>query len=571
MIGRPPITRSRIALDGPTRQAIETGRTRLLVTGAIFAIAFAVVGFRLVEVTVLEYGNGARTAQSHRGAMLKTGRADIVDRNGTLLATSLATASLHADTRAIKDPQKVTAHLRQILPDLDAAATLARLRSGRRFVWLRRHLTPRQKYAVNRLGIPGLDFRREERRVFPTGKLAAHVLGHTDIDNNGLAGIERRFDADLKNRAAPLQLSIDSRAQHLMESSLRRAMRRFRAIGAAGVVQDVRNGEIIAMVSLPDFDPNQPTAIEPDTRFNRASLGVYEMGSTFKIFTIAMALNTGRISLRNSYDATRPIRISRFVIRDYHAKRRRLSIPEIFIYSSNIGAAKMAMDVGPGVQRDFLRRLGLLNASPVELSEVGAPLKPKRWRDVNAMTISFGHGLAVSPLQLVSAVSAMVNGGVLYPATLLRRSATRPTAGKRVISARTSERIRRLLRLVVTKGTGSKAAAPGYLVGGKTGTAEKVMGRRYKRKALMSSFIGAFPMHAPRYVVFAMLDEPIGTKETHGYATGGWVAAPVVGQVIERLGPLLGVPPVDEDDPAVQRKLAVEIRTFKPGKRLASF
>ena len=516
-------------------------------------------------------GNEPRTAQSHRGSVLKTGRADVIDRNGTLLATSLATASLFANPKTVMDPGKAAARLTQVLPELDTAAVLAKLRSDRSFVWLYRHLTPRQQYAVNRLGIPGLDFRREERRLFPTGHLASHVLGHTDIDNNGLAGIERKFDAELQSRSAPLQLSIDIRAQHVMERTLRRAMARFRAIGAAGVVQDVRNGEIIAMVSLPDFDPNRPTEIDSEARFNRASLGVYEMGSTFKIFTIAMALNAGKASLRSSYDATDPIRISRFVIRDYHAKRRRLSVPEIFIYSSNIGAAKMAMDVGPEPQREFLRRLGLLRASPVELAETGAPLVPRRWRDINAMTISFGHGLAVSPLQLVSAVSAMVNGGVLYPATLLKRSSARPPAGKRVISARTSNRIRRLMRLVVTKGTGKNAAARGYLVGGKTGTAEKVMGRRYKTKALMSSFVGAFPMNAPRYVVFAMLDEPLGNDQTRGYATGGWVAAPAVGEAIERLAPLLGVLPVDENRPDIERQMAVEIKTFKPGKRLASF
>ena len=572
MIGRPPNFRTRVRLDGPTRQAIETGRTRLLVTGATFAIAFAVIGFRLVDVTLLEHGNKPRIAQSHRGTALKTGRADVTDRNGVLLATSLPTASLYADAGKVGNPEEVVARLAQVLPELAAAKVLARLRSARHFVWLRRHLTPRQQYAVNRLGIPGLNFRTEERRVFPTGTLAAHVLGHTDIDNNGLAGIERYFDAAMRSRDTPLRLSIDVRVQHVMETVLQRAMLRYRAISAAAVVQDVHNGELLAMVSLPHFDPNQPAAIDADGRFNRATLGVYEMGSTFKIFTIAMALNAGKISLRSSYDATKPIRVARFVIRDFHAKRRRLSVPEIFIYSSNIGAAKMALDVGAGAQRAFLSRLGLLRAAPVELTETGTPLAPKRWRDINAMTIAFGHGLAVSPVQMVSAVSAMINGGVLYPPTLVKRAAGQPPAGKRVVSARTSDRMRRLMRLVVTSGTGSKARAEGYLVGGKTGTAEKVMGRRYKAKALISSFIGAFPMNAPRYVVFVMLDEPSGNAETRGFATGGWVAAPAVGQAIERLGPMLGVLPVDEDRPDIKRKLAVDIKTFKQGKRrLASF
>jgi cell division protein FtsI (penicillin-binding protein 3) len=335
---------------------------------------------------------------------------------------------------------------------------------------------------------------------------------------------------------------------------------------------DARTGEVLAMVSLPDFDPNQPDSIDGEPRFNRATLGVYEMGSTFKIFTTAMALDSGKVTLQGGYDASEPIRIARYVIRDFHAKKRWLSVPEIFMYSSNIGSVKMALDVGPSAQRAFLRNLGMLTPSPVEITEVGAPLAPGQWRDINAMTIAFGHGIAVSPMQLVSGVAAMVNGGVLYPPTLIRRPPGELLVGKRVISARTSEKIRRLLRLVVEHGTGGKAEATGFLVGGKTGTAEKVVGRRYKAKALMSSFVGAFPMNDPRYVVFAMLDEPTGTKETFGYATGGWVAAPVVGNVISRIGPMLGVRPVDEEAPAIRRQMAIEIVTEKTGKRrLASF
>jgi cell division protein FtsI (penicillin-binding protein 3) len=376
----------------------------------------------------------------------------------------------------------------------------------------------------------------------------------------------------LRGGASRLPLTLDLRVQHAMRAELARAMGRFSAIGAAGIVMDVTNGEVLALVSLPDFDPNDATAIDDRARFNRATLGVYEMGSTFKIFTTAMALDSGKVTLNGGYDATKPIRIARFVIRDFHAKRRWLSVPEIFMYSSNIGTVKMALDVGIAEQRAFMGRLGLLRASPVELSEVGQPLVPAKWREVNAMTISFGHGLAVSPMQLAGGVAAIVNGGVLYPPTLRKRPAGEPLVGVRVISERTSEQMRRLMRLVVSKGTGRKAAAKGYLVGGKTGTSEKVVGRRYRAKALMSSFVGAFPMTAPRYVVFAMLDEPTGTLETQNYATGGWVAAPVVGAVISRIGPLLGVRPIDEEAPKTKRRMAIDIVTAKMGKRrLASF
>jgi cell division protein FtsI (penicillin-binding protein 3) len=572
MIGRQPIRPLRNRIEPPVPPAVAMGRGRLLVAGALFTAAFAVVAGRLVDVTLFAEGNEPRLSQSIGDATHQTNRADVVDRNGILLATSLKTASLHADARVILDADEATKLLAGVLPGLNIAKTRARLMSDRAFVWIKRHLTPREQHDVNRLGIPGLDFQIEERRAYPVGPLVAHVLGHTDTDNRGLVGIERSFDHTLSRQPEPLKLSLDVRVQHAMHAELSAAMQNFQAIGAAGIVMDVDTGEILSLVSLPTFDPNNPMAINKEARFNRATLGVYEMGSTFKIFNTAMALDTGRITLRSGYDASKPIRISRFVIRDFHGKHRWLSVPEIFMYSSNIGSVKMALDVGPAGQRDFLRRIGMLRPSPIELPEVGAPLVPGRWREINTMTISFGHGISISPMQLVAGVAAMVNGGIQRRPTLQRRSSNAAPKGVRVISPATSEKIRRLMRLVVENGTGKNAKAEGMLVGGKTGTAEKVVGKRYKAKALMSSFIGAFPMTAPRYVVFAMLDEPTGTKKTYGYATGGWVAAPVVGKVIARIGPMLGVRPVDANAPKIKQQMAVEIITAKTGKRrLASF
>jgi len=551
---------------------VELGRTRLLITSALFAAAFSVVAIRLVDVTLLGERSTSSLVEGSGTAIHRTSRADIVDRNGVLLATSLKTASLFANPRVIANAGEAAARLVNVLPDLDEGITRSRLGGDQKFVWIRRHLTPRQQYDVNRLGIPGLEFQDEERRVYPAGKLASHLLGHTNVDSKGQMGIERKFDNELKGRQTPLQLSLDTRVQHTLRRELSHSMAEFSAVGAAGIVMDVNNGEVLGMVSLPDFDPNQLDAVDAEARFNRATQGVYEMGSTFKIFTTAMALDLDRVTLQGGYDATDPIRISRYVIRDFHAKRRWLSVPEIFMYSSNVGSAKMALHVGPMEQRRFLKKLGLLEPSPVEVAEIGAPLVPAHWRDINAMTIAFGHGIAVSPIQLVTSVAAMVNGGVLYNPTIIKRPPGRALIGKRVIKPKTSEKIRRLLRLVVAHGTGRKARAEGYLVGGKTGTAEKVVGHRYKTKALMSSFIGAFPMNAPRYVVFAMLDEPSGTAETQGYATGGWVAAPVVGRVISRIGPMLGMRPVDEEAPAIRRTMAIDVVTKETGKRrLASF
>ncbi len=558
MTGKRQAPPEKIRIEGDRKTAIEMGRNRLMVAGALFTAAFTVIGIRVIDVSVFSENTEPRYTRSIAKDEKHNGRADIVDRNGVLMATSLSTASLFANPRLVLDPEQAALKLATALPDIDVKVIEKKLRSNRGFVWLKRHLTPRQQYAVNRLGIPALNFQREARRMYPMGSLAAHALGFTDIDNKGLTGIERYFDKELRTRQDNMALSIDVRVQHVLEHELGVAMKKFSAIGAAGLVMDVTTGEVVAMSSLPSFDPNQPNAIAQDLRFNRTTLGVYEMGSTFKIFTTAMALDAGTVSLHGGYDATNPIRVARFTIRDFHAKKRWLSVPEIFMYSSNIGTVKMALDVGIPGHRNFLTTIGMMKPVAIELSETGSPLSPNRWREINSMTISFGHGLAVSPLHLVAGVSAMVNGGIYRTPTLIRRNPSETPVGKRVITAETSAKMRRLMRLVVKNGTGRNAAAPGYLVGGKTGTAEKVSGRGYKKKALISSFVAAFPMHKPKYIVLAMLDEAKGTKETFGYATGGWVAAPVVGAVVRRIAPVLGMRPIKETDP-VRETLSIEI------------
>jgi len=551
--------------------AIETSRTRLLVTAAVFAVLFLALTGRLAQVTLIGGGEPALT-RTAGPPVLTAGRADVVDRNGVLLASNLATASLYADPRRVLDPDEAAGKLARLIPKLGYPTVLAKLKSAASFVWIKRNLTPRQQYAVNRLGLPGLGFQSERHRVYPQGRLAAHVVGFSGIDNRGLAGIERYFDDRLGDpRAAgrgALELALDVRVQHAMREELASAVADQRAAGGGGLVLDARSGEVLALVSLPDFEPNRIDAADDEARFNRVTQGVYELGSVFKAFTMAMALDGG-MALSHGYDATNPIRVARFVIRDLHAQRRWLSLPEIFIYSSNIGAAKVALEVGAARQQSFLEGLGLLRRADIELPEVGLPLYPARWRDINTMTIGFGHGIAVSPLHLASGVAAVVNGGVLMPATLLKRRKGEAVTARRVMSPRTSATMRRLLRLVVEQGTGARASAPGYLVGGKTGTAEKPGAGGYRQDELISSFVGAFPITAPRYVVFVMLDEPKGTKATHGFAGGGWTAAPVVSRVVSRVAPMLGVEPVDEAGPEVRRALGLpaEAGTAK----LASF
>ncbi|MEC7463954.1 MAG: penicillin-binding protein 2, partial [Pseudomonadota bacterium] len=449
----------KILIEGDRKTAIETGRNRLIVAGALFSAAFLVIGIRVVDVSIFSSHLEPRFTRSITKSEKYSGRADIVDRNGVLLATSLNTASLYANPRLVLDPEQAALRLSGALPDINIKMIENKLRGDRGFVWLRRHLTPRQQFAVNRLGIPALNFQREARRMYPLGQLGAHVLGFTDIDNKGLAGVERYFDKELRSRQNSLALSLDVRVQHILENELMAAMEKFDAIGAAGLVMNVDTGEIIGMASLPSFDPNQSGIIEGKLRFNRTTQGVYEMGSTFKIFTTAMAFDAGTATMRSSYDATNPIRIARFTIRDFRAKNRWLSVPEIFLYSSNIGSVKMALDVGIKGHRRFLSQLGMLKPVGIELLETGAPLSPERWREINSMTISYGHGLAVSPLHLVAGVSAIVNGGIYRSPTLLRHELGEPVVGKRIISQETSKNMRHLMRLVVENGTGRNAAA----------------------------------------------------------------------------------------------------------------
>ncbi len=552
---------------GPAREAIETGRKRITIAAAILSLAFAVVGLRLVDITLMQAAVEPRAARAPQAETLQFARANIVDRNGVLLATSLPTVSLYADPRQVIEPAVAARRLAEVLPGLSQEKLAAKLASKRAFVWIKRDLSPRQHQAVISLGLPGIDFRREESRVYPQGRLMSHVLGFVDVDEKGLAGIELRFEDDLRRRAEPLRLSIDMRMQHALCGELALAQDEFTAVGAAGLVLDARKGEVMAMCSLPDFDPNTPMATASVSRFNSVALGVYELGSAFKIFTTAMALDGGIARLEDRYDATKPLKVSRFTIRDYQAKERWLSVSEIFKYSSNIGSARLAKQVGGKTQRAFLDSIGLLQPSAIELPEVGAPIVPDVWRPINTMTIGFGHGIAVSPLQMAAGVASMVNGGVYRQPTLIKRNEVLP--GRRVISERTSKKLRKLLRLVVEDGTGGRADVPGYLVGGKTGTAEKSGPGGYRRRALISSFIGVFPVDDPRYVVFTMLDEPKGSEKTHGFATGGWVAAPVVGKVVRRIGPLAGLRPYEDELPSFRRDLVINRAPGKP--TLASY
>ncbi len=564
--------RALLGLETTNNAPESVSRSRVMIMALLYAIGFSVLSGRLVMVTLLDSGGTQSTPPAVAQSPTMIARAEILDRNGIVLATDLETQSLFADARLVRDPARLATALAAEFPELDVARLRNKLASGLSFVWLKRNLTPRQVFAVNSLGQPALAFKSEKRRVYPQGRLLSHVVGYTDVDNHGLGGVEGAFDDELQGApTSPLRLSLDVRFQHVLHDELSRAMDEFRAAGAAGLIVEATTGEVVAMASLPDFDPQDPGASDKANLFNRATLGVYEMGSTFKAITIAMALESGVATIHDGYDASTPLRLARYTIRDYHAKNRWLSVPEILMYSSNIGAAKMALDVGAAGQRAFLDKLGLLAPLGIELEEAARPIMPDGWGDVTTATVSFGHGVAVSPLHLARAFAALVNGGVLHTTTVLASTVGPMPAPVRVVTPQTSRQMRRMLRLVVAEGTGRQADIAGYLVGGKTGTAEKAGERGYDRRRLLSSFVAAFPMSQPRYVVLAVLDEPQGTAATHNYATGGWTAAPVVGRIIARVAPMAGILPLPPTAPEAVEANALLPRPQRDGIQLAAY
>ncbi len=552
-----------VRIEGANKTALETGRNRLVFAGGVFLLLFLAVAVRLVDVAF--HPDAERVARAAPQAELpaKTLRADITDRNGLVLATNLPTVNLYADARIVRDADRIAADLAKVLPDIDLAKTRERLKSGQAFVYLHRNLTPSQQFAVNRLGHPALGFEDGELRVYPQGGLFAHVVGKTDIDNRGISGVERRFDAALKE-GRTVRLSLDLRAQTAVARILRDAVATYRAEGAAAVVQDARTGEIVSLVSLPDFDPNRGDTLTEQAMFNRATLGVYEMGSVFKVFNTAIALESGKIRVTDRYD-TSPLKVANYTIHDLHALRGSASVPEILIHSSNIGSARMALDFGGEVQKAYMARFGLLKASDIELPEVGGPQAPPgNWPSITVATVAFGHGISVSPVQVATGASAIVNGGVFHPATLIARDPGEPIPGVRAVSERTSQLMRRLMRMVVTEGSGKKADVAGYRVAGKTGTAEKVVNGRYAKNAVLSSFLAVFPADQPRYTVLVTLDAPKGIPATANFATAGWNAAPTAGKVIAAIGPILGVAPTIDpfagNDPAYAPLMTAAMR-----------
>jgi cell division protein FtsI (penicillin-binding protein 3) len=546
-------------MRGPAALARGSGadaaiRVRLLAIALLLGIAALAIAAQTVRLALSRVGTETRTASAEPLTRVHT-RPDILDRNGRLIATDVAGHSLFADPALLLDADEAAEKLARTLPGLDANEVRRQLADrSRRFVWLRRGLTPVEAQRVHDLGLPGLAFRREPKRVYPSGLLVGHVVGQVNADNRGIAGLERYIDETLRSEATQgsvasaspaVRLSLDLGAQHALADELGNAARRYQATGAAGLVMDAGTGEIVAAYSWPPVDPNVAGEHLDETKPDRVQGGVYELGSILKALTVAMALDDGLATLESTYDVSQPLAFGPHRVRDLHPYPGRMTVRDIFVRSSNIGAATMALEAGTERQLVFLARMGLLEPLRTEAGPIAAPLLPGRWDKVETATIAFGHGLALAPLQVAAAAASLVNGGRRVAPTYLAEPPARPGHGEAILKPATSAALRELLRLNVTLpyGTGRRADVSGYRLGGKTGTAEMPGKGGYKEKAVISSFLGAMPMDAPRYVILVSLFEPQPEDPSGGGITAGLNAAPVTGAIVARLAPILGLLP----------------------------
>ena len=549
------IATGRRQLVNVREQSLLTAKWRVLWVLALFA---AIAACALLRIAFLGAFQSLPSNRTMADALLPP-RGEIVDRNGVPLARAFNAYALWFNPEAlgggtplVKSPREVAEALARIFPDMDVAQVTARLAAGKPG-YLRRRILPEDANRIHALGEPALEFPRENERFYPQGSMAAHVLGFVGADGHGRVGMEEVFDDRLSDPASRNQsavLSLDTRVQGALEDELGRGMRETNAKGAAGIVLDVDTGEVLALASLPSFNPNLIDDAGTPNIFNRVTNQVYELGSTFKPITVAAAIDAGTVTdLSRRYPSARPLSIGGFQIRDSHSMGASLNVPEALIHSSNVVTAQVADELGGVRLNQTMRSLGMNERPYIELPARGFPLWPKgQWSRITTMTVSYGHGIAVTPLHLASAYAALVNGGIWRPATLQKLDAGKVPAGRRVFKASTSARMRQLLRLIVVDGTGRKADAPGYRIGGKTGSAEKPGIGGYRRTSLVATFAAAFPMDRPRYVVIAMLDEPQGTAASSYQRTAAWNTAPIVSRVVPRIGPLLGVMPDDTRD-----------------------
>jgi cell division protein FtsI (penicillin-binding protein 3) len=565
--------------DLERRDRMDIARKRIVTGAMLFMGLYVILALRLTYATVIHPILPTAAVLAAMQPVLSVsppppGRADITDRNGTILAVSLPGAQLYADPRQVTDPDGAAAKLAGVLPGLDIPVTTAKLASKKSFVYLDRKLTPDEELAVNALGVPGVYFEDTDKRHYPEGDLAAHILGGVNVGGIGIAGVEEYFNQRLVSNPAPLVLSLDIGIEGIVHDELAAAVAEFRSPGGCAIVMNAHTGEILAMVSLPDYDAANLGTAPPNDRFNRCVTGDYEPGSVFKLQTISMALDSGLVHYWDYFDTTHPLHIGRFTITDFEPVDYWMAVPQILNKSSNIGASRIATILGPKIEQNWYEKQGFFSRLPVQLPEAQPPIYPSRsnWGLSTTMTVSFGNGIAVTPLHLITGVLPIVNGGIRYQPTLLAVDPNGPRpAGVRVMSQTTSDIMRKLMTNVVMSGTGTNAQVPGYVVGGKTGTAQVVgPGGRYLLHTNNASFMAAFPMQNPQYVIYVLVLQPHADATTHGFTTGGWIAAPTVGRIIARIGPMLGVLPATGDElAALESSLSLPMDPTPPPGEIA--
>lgn len=531
-----------------SRATLVTAKNRLIISCVTYFILMLILIIRLFYVMVFNITSDS-SGGSFQTPHYHTGRANIIDRHGHILASTITTNSLYANAKKIIDAKRTADQLITVLPTLNRKSLIQKLQSDKQFVWLIRHLTPLQQEKILELGLPGIDFMPDQRRIYPYGALTSHITGLTDIDNQGISGIEKSYNQQLLTQGDPLQLSIDMKIQYAVKDSLQQGLKEFSADAGAAVVMDLKTNEIVALVSLPDFDPNKTVNIQDRSFFNIITSGMYEMGSTLKIINTAMVLDCGAAKMSSLFDTSAVLRVGRFTITDYRANHGVINVADIFVHSSNKGSARMALAAGTENQKNFFKKVGLLERNKLELPEFGKPLLPKHWREVNTITMSYGYGLAISPLHLLNAVASIVGGGCRKQATLTYQPRT-DTPCQRVVSPQTSQTMVQLMRLVATEGTSRKANMPGFFVGAKTGTRNLLMNGRYQKDRVATSFVAIMGenQNEPRYIVVVLLENPHRTPRTYGFNTAGWNAAPVGGAILARIAALTGMKPTATPD-----------------------
>lgn len=548
-------------LHGNQQDAARQIKLRLQLFRLGFIFVFIVILLRSFQLIIFP-PEFERFNPKSSSEYLDYPRGDVKDRNGALLATSLKLSSLYVDPAILEeDKEKMAKNIVSIFPDLDEAWVLRRLNQKNRFAWIKRHITPEEMAAVNALGIPALNFMDEYDRVYPQGDIMSHIVGAVNVDGVGTGGVENVFNKELKDSDKSIKLTLDMRIQTIVAEEVQKQIDAFDAIGGAGMVVDANTGDVLAAVSLPSYNPNKSGNPNNNNRFNRLFRGVYEMGSSFKIFSAAALLEKKDPPLSKSYDATKPLRRAGFTIHDYHGEKRVMTIPDIFLHSSNIGTALMAEDAGEEAIKGTYNKFGFFDRLDTDLGQTVEPLVPEPWQPISTVTTSYGHGIAVTPIHVVNAMLQILNPDKQTSLRFVKNKElqTRHKNKANVVNAKTSESIKRLMRLTVRVGTGRKADVNGYLVAGKTATAEKVSGRGYNEKSLLSSFVSFYPADKPKAIVFVMIDEPIGQKHSYGYATAGWTAAPAIANIIERMTAVNGDVPRDMS------------KTYDPSEQLIRF